>query len=387
MAYGKPSAGFVGTLFLAFALGAPDQSAAAQTGELRVDLGASHLAPPSSTDLETATYGIGGVEANRYWASGSGLTVSLLGGLGMSPTTSDWVSGEAEGEAWTSVRDGSRVRIGIGGRVSAFRVGRPFVYETVAFEVTPQVRFTGGLWALLVQGALGSGVTDLEFHRPDGRVRRASNDLSNTGGYIEASRYFSSAVVSVGGGAYRSPAGTYTRGSGSAMWLGAVTFVAGADVWQTPTGTDVSARLGIELPLGGRMSLQVQGGRAPPDPMIRTPQGLSGATFLSAQLVDFTPTHSSPIQIEEGEGGAKVLFRVPFGGEASLSLMGDFTSWEPVPLALEDGVWVVELTVAPGVYHFGFAAGDEWLLPEGTPGVVKDDWGQHNGTLVIPEEL
>jgi len=69
----------------------------------------------------------------------------------------------------------------------------------------------------------------------------------------------------------------------------------------------------------------------------------------------------------------------------SVELLGDFSSWDPVAMESgPEGQWVVEIEVAPGLYHFGFRVDGTWWVPDGSPGRTQDEWGRSTGTLVVP---
>ena len=50
----------------------------------------------------------------------------------------------------------------------------------------------------------------------------------------------------------------------------------------------------------------------------------------------------------------------------------------------QDDSWTIRLTLAPGVYHFGFRLDGEWFVPDDATGLITDEYGQRNATLVVP---
>lgn len=357
---------------------------AGQTGEVRIDLGLARSFPPAGTDAIEASYGMVGLSAERLWDDGSGFGFSVMGGRALTDLGSDWVSLQLVGEVWGDVARG--LEVGLGARGSAFRVGRPFVYETNTGELFPQVRLTRGGLGILLRGETGFGGSYFAFHRRDGGVRRASPELWDRGATLEVSSLAFSGLLTVGGGLYEGVAGNYSRVFAAYTWSGPVRIRAGTEAWDTPAGRDISATLGMEVTLGELFSLRVQGGKSEPDPLIRTPQGRHGGSMVGVRLFDLGRRDARVVAVNPASGGAgyRVVFAIPSEGYRSVHLLGDFSSWEPVPLEASGGQWVAELILEPGVYHFGFEVDGVWVLPDGTPGVVSDEWGTKNGTLVVP---
>lgn len=78
---------------------------------------------------------------------------------------------------------------------------------------------------------------------------------------------------------------------------------------------------------------------------------------------------------------------VPGGtGVAPISVAGDFTDWQVVPMRLDGDTWVYRAALAPGVYHYAFVDGDgSWFVPEGTPGRTDDGMGGWVAVLIVDE--
>jgi hypothetical protein len=63
---------------------------------------------------------------------------------------------------------------------------------------------------------------------------------------------------------------------------------------------------------------------------------------------------------------------------------GDFNGWTAVPMRRVGDRWRVELDIPPGVYHYGFRAGDgHWFVPASVPNRVDDGFGGSNAVLVV----
>jgi 1,4-alpha-glucan branching enzyme len=88
--------------------------------------------------------------------------------------------------------------------------------------------------------------------------------------------------------------------------------------------------------------------------------------------------------LEETPGGARVRIGVaPAGSAERVTLLGDFTLWEEVPMERNGAEWAVEVEVPVGTHHFGFMVDDEWYVPEDAPDAVPDEWGRKSLTLVV----
>ncbi len=72
-----------------------------------------------------------------------------------------------------------------------------------------------------------------------------------------------------------------------------------------------------------------------------------------------------------------------------VAVTGDFVNWdvEGVPLTSvgDDGVWVAELQLPPGIYHYVFVVdGSEWRTDPNAASQVDDGFGQENSLLLVP---
>ncbi|MGI9627496.1 MAG: glycogen-binding domain-containing protein [Longimicrobiales bacterium] len=358
---------------------------AAQSGELRLDLGAARSLPPTGTDAVEASYSLLGLTGEQWWSGGSGLGFSIIGGHSMGGAGSDWLSGQVVGELWTD--RGGLVDFGVGGRGYTFRVGRPFVYETTTGEFWPQVRFSGSQVSATVKGELGGGRSNIALHRDDAPVRRGSLDLWHRGIVADVMTLIPGGVASGGAGYYEGGVGVYRRGFLELFFSGRLSVRASGEVWDTPRGVQYGGGLGIELPLGGGWSLRADGGRGIPDPLVRAPQGVQGGGFISYRVFEneFVPTSNSVVAVgTPTASGTQVRIGLPWTAGEPPSVLGDFNDWQAQKLQRVGDRWVIDLVLEPGIYHFGFEVNGTWYLPPDAPGRVSDDWGQENATLVVP---
>ncbi len=76
---------------------------------------------------------------------------------------------------------------------------------------------------------------------------------------------------------------------------------------------------------------------------------------------------------------------------SSVRLTGDFVSWSPDGIALEDprgtGVWTADVALPPGVYQYTFVVnGSEWVPDPRAVSQVDDGFGQLNSVVIVPAE-
>jgi 1,4-alpha-glucan branching enzyme len=86
----------------------------------------------------------------------------------------------------------------------------------------------------------------------------------------------------------------------------------------------------------------------------------------------------------DSDGSTVATFRLKRPEADSVSVMGDFTAWKPVPMRRQGGTWVARTPLEPGLYHFGFLVDGEWFVPEDAPGRVTDEFGRVNATVAVP---
>lgn len=75
---------------------------------------------------------------------------------------------------------------------------------------------------------------------------------------------------------------------------------------------------------------------------------------------------------------------VPDQNGGAPSVAGEFNEWQPAPMRQEEGVWVLDLPLAPGVYRFAFVTpAGEWFVPEQYPGRMDDGMGGYVALIVV----
>lgn len=133
-------------------------------------------------------------------------------------------------------------------------------------------------------------------------------------------------------------------------------------------------------------------------------QGFPGGRFLSlgVRMALRRParaaSHAPPLAARDGGGAASPiagfevrsapvaqrLLRVRAPGARRVEIAGDFTDWEPRPLArAADGWWTITLPIDPGTHQMNVRLdGTAWVVPPGLT-TITDESGT-SGLLVIP---
>lgn len=378
----------VGPLLLAAAL-LPPPGAAAQTRQLVAEAGASSVLPPVGLDGDAATYLLAGLRAEWTSLFGDGFHISVLAGRTTdSKLGGDFVSGEVTGFIRTGLADAWSV--GWEGRLAAFAVSTPYPYRAGAMEGQVDLRFERSSLSATLAGIAGWGRSRVDLFRyADGPVVEVTDDLWRYGGTLELLAGSSRLAGGASLGHHTSAGGTYRSLGGrvvAAVGPGAVELR--VDRWDTPVGAETTGGIALAIPLGG-WSIRGFLGRSEPDPLTLAEPGRGGGGLLLGLRLaggEADPLGSGVSLhrvLDRTADSAHVRFRLDVPSAAHVELLGDFTFWEPVPMARTGNEWTVEVNVAPGTYHFGFNVDGEWYLPDDAPDAVPDEWGRRSATLVV----
>ena len=82
----------------------------------------------------------------------------------------------------------------------------------------------------------------------------------------------------------------------------------------------------------------------------------------------------------------KVTFKLVAQEAKMVSLVGDFTSWEEVPVAMrksKDGVWSKTVTLEPGTYEYRLVVDGRWQDDPDCPHRVPNPFGTENCLLMV----
>lgn len=348
----------------------------AQNTRAYVDAGVSHARPPTGVELDPATYALAGARLFIGPAFGS-----LYGGLAVDGSSADWIGGRL-GARFQSRRSGT-IGWGLTGVASAFSVGEPTPYTAITGRAIPELRLATGRTAYVLRGYGGLGWSDVTDTSQEPAVTYEA-DLWMVGTGLEVSLPAGSAQAWFGTDLYQAADGFYASAyAGSLGSLGRTLWGAELRFWETPRDTEVEVRLSLSVPFSSRWSGEVSAGRSGPDPLLGSPAGADGSAVFSWLALAPAGEPADLVVIKEGEP-ASVTFRLKYGAADSVAVIGDFSNWQPIPLVRHEAVWSAEVTVEPGLYHFGFLVDGKWHIPENAPGKVTDEFGRMNATLVVP---
>jgi hypothetical protein len=358
-----------------------------QEGGLRLDAGASYSLPPASV---TAT-------STPYLHLGGSLHVPIGTDAGWFLAGTTGLSLVSEGASWFSVLTGARAAFAVTGPLyfdlaasaEMFKVGDPYPYRAALLQGEPALRLELGASTLRIAGWGGVGQSWVQpvgehMHgtRPEPEV---VSDLWSWGGRVSAFHRFGVVEPRVGLEAYAAPQGDYLGG-----WVGVrlVMFQSLWDlnlgVWDTPTGSEIQFGIGLVVPVGRNFSGQANVGRYAPDPLLDTPAAGSAGALLSWTAARFGEPRPRLYEIDSSVSSS-VRFSLEAEGATTVALVGGFTGWEEVAMVRSGHVWAVTLEVEPGIYRFGFEIDGKWYIPDDADGIVVDEWGVKQATLVVPE--
>ena len=149
--------------------------------------------------------------------------------------------------------------------------------------------------------------------------------------------------------------------------------------------TDLDERmwaLGGGVSLGARTTVWASVRRDAPDPLYWNSTHRSWSVGLTQRLgrvpAPLVPVAASPA------GTVAIRLAATDAPSGTVSIAGDFNSWQPAPMQREGGEWIVHLALMPGVYHYTFrSAAGEWFVPLSAAGRRDDGLGGYVAVLVV----
>lgn len=368
------------------------------------EAGLSHSFPPAGRPDSAATYLEAGGDLTLPLGRGQ-LFGAARGGLSLSgESAGDWVVGSLGGR-WMMPLSGG---LFAGGTVlgQAFHVTRPTLYDAVTARLRPELQWRGDRVTLTLrgQGAVTRAEAEIVQTTDDGgggpsglpggtdpTVTRSTvtSDLSKIGGEVQARFDAGPGTIRVSGRSVDGELGAYrSAGLGGSASTGPVSWNASLSYWDTPAGGELVGGVHMSVPLGGGWFASGDGRRRQPDPLLAIAPSADLSTTLRREFT--FPLGSRPAPVYDfgertDDGRRMVEFRLRRPDAEEVQVAGDFSDWEPVPMERTDGTWTARVPVATGIYHFGFRVDGEWVVPARAPGIVSDDWGRENATLVVPE--
>jgi hypothetical protein len=366
--------------------------AAGQEVEFWLDGGATNALPPANVDTSAALYGIIGGRLLLSYPLGGTEVMGRLG-QGAGGTTAAWLGGE--GRTWLAHRFGRTLgRLEMAGQALDFT--DPFHYGIYAGSVQPSLSGRVGSFGYVLKGTgrLGrwqSNAPDTTGMGP-GMFTSATIDgpMHVLGGTIEVGRSVGPLWIRLGGTGLNATNGAldgrYLAGTAEMTTnIGPVGVVADMTLQRSPYEDETGYGLTLAWSPQESVVLQFYAGQSVTDPVYGT-QGNFAATFAVSWRAGHRKPSVSPGVVHYGawtDAGREVHFRIRAAHAQHVAVVGDFTSWQPVPMHRDGNAWTATLTLSPGVYHFGFQVDDRWMVPKSAPGIVKDGWGRTNASIVI----
>jgi len=180
----------------------------------------------------------------------------------------------------------------------------------------------------------------------------------------------------------RAAEGTYPFAGGTLSFQNARAQVWGqAGRWLSDTLDDVAWGAGGSLALSARASMWAAVRQEAPDPLFWNPTRRTWSIGLTQRL---GPVAAPRLPVVHAAGSTVIRLRLADAPAGEIFIAGDFNNWQPVPMQREGRDWVLQLPLAPGVYHYAFrSASGEWFVPASTPGRRDDGMGGHQAVLVV----
>lgn len=169
---------------------------------------------------------------------------------------------------------------------------------------------------------------------------------------------------------------------GSVEWSrGPVRLSASVGHWFEGGVDETEWAIGASAALGRRVEL-IAGARGHAfDPLYRTTTDRSAWGGLSIRVGQAAMAPPAPARYEDGRATIRLPARDARG---PVSIAGDFNGWVPAPMRREGGEWVLDVPLAPGVYHYAFVGPDgTWFVPESVRGRRPDGMGGWVAVLVV----
>lgn len=324
---------------------------------------------------------------------GSHLSVSL-GAAATRFETAAWTAGgSVTVAARSSEVAGAALSLNTGGGASRSSFGTTF---TVA-EATPAVEWSAWRVTLFGGGRAAFARTEVRS-APQAPLSAAPGAPLQAVARTSAGPVFG-ARVRVLGDAWASPlVATYReehgrvngvvavdRSAGVTVSTGALS-VSGAAGWRVAPGDDRRyATASASFALAPSASIDVAGGRYPPDRLTGVPEGRFLAAGLTFRFGSRGPSLPEPRGVPApARGFTRLSIRAPEARR--VDLYGDWNDWTPVAARFAaNGVWYADVPLRPGEYRYAFRVDEvEWRVPEQAVSAA-DGFGGRSAYVVVAD--
>jgi hypothetical protein len=112
----------------------------------------------------------------------------------------------------------------------------------------------------------------------------------------------------------------------------------------------------------------------------RLPSGRPEAPTLLSSAPAATKTAASLSSPSQG-----VLFILPAPEAKTVSIVGSFSEWEPLPLSDDDrdGIWTADLPLPPGRYEYAFIIDGRWLGQDPSADEYIRSFGEYSSVRYV----
>ncbi len=263
----------------------------------------------------------------------------------------------------------------------------PFRYGAYTLQLLPSAAFSFGPASLSLAPQVTAGGWSSDGESGAIVVAGSSIALTHTSGPL---------TVQLKGDAFHADNGaldgTYAGGAFDVSTQSqAVTLGAGVRSWHTPSGQEWGYSAYLARMLASSLQLNAQLARSVTDAVLATPASFGASLGLSWRVgakSRATVPVAVPVAAVAGRAsnGRKVRFTLEYAAASTVSLSGSFSDWKPIPMRRSGKAFVVDVVVPSGSHQYGFLINDtDWYLPPGAGGIVDDDFGRRNATLVVDE--
>lgn len=307
--------------------------------------------------------------------------------------TSDWQLG-ASGSlaARTTAWNGAAMSLNVGGGVSRSSFGATFVVS----EAVPALEWSVGKLTAFGGARVASGNTSVQGLVPmQGNATDTLSTLSRTSaGPVFGAQWriiddLASSSAVVGYREERAHVGgelVVDRTVGLSAVVGAIAVGGTLGDRTSPSERLRYASGSASFSITPGWSIDVSAGRYPANRLTGTAAGRFVNAGMSVRFGGVTAMRSLP-PVHGAPAPATGMTRLSIRVEDALrvEVAGDWNDWTPVSAhTAADGVWYVDLPLAPGEYRYAFLVdGKQWKVPTGA--VVTDDgFGGKSAYVTVP---
>ncbi len=111
-------------------------------------------------------------------------------------------------------------------------------------------------------------------------------------------------------------------------------------------------------------------------------------SLVVACVVGFLLGRALPLEMEPLLSGGGTLFAVVAPQASSVAVVGEFSGWQPVPLADAGsrGVWTAVLPLPPGRYEYAFVVDGRWIGQDPLADEYVRSFGEYASVRYVQEE-